>query len=308
MSQLVSYTCPKCGGVLNVDKSQEIYDCPFCGNSFDFIFFHRKELFGEAELCMHRMEFTAATDKFKAILERNPQDFQALRGLVLCAGKVRSKNDLKSPESLQGANFNQMLVAIQDVKKRAKDEDVPYFTKLSEMLEMAKQFDQTDKDKKNLHNDTMRQYGNIVNIENMRESSKQTAWEVIKAICGIITYPLLGDNPTDEERETAKLMGVGIVAIAFVILIFWLAGKWGVMIFIGIGLAVYGVCKYIRYIDDKKKAPFREEMREIHCRDVEYQTQMTEISKKYEVEFQELQKLNPARKKTSEKEQTDGGE
>lgn len=29
MANLTSYTCIKCGGVLNVDSDQEVLDCPF---------------------------------------------------------------------------------------------------------------------------------------------------------------------------------------------------------------------------------------------------------------------------------------
>ena len=98
MRDLVSYTCSSCGGALTVDKSQEVYECPFCGNAYDFVQMHHDELLKDAETNMRQMEFTSAKEKYSAILESDPQDYYALRGLVLCSGPGISTESFKKPE------------------------------------------------------------------------------------------------------------------------------------------------------------------------------------------------------------------
>lgn len=44
MAGLKSYTCSKCGGILSVDREQDVLDCPFCGTQFDYVEFHSGDL------------------------------------------------------------------------------------------------------------------------------------------------------------------------------------------------------------------------------------------------------------------------
>ncbi len=48
MAELKSYSCPKCGGFLDVDRDQDTFDCPFCGAGFNVLDFHRDDLLEEA--------------------------------------------------------------------------------------------------------------------------------------------------------------------------------------------------------------------------------------------------------------------
>jgi len=49
MANLKSYSCPKCGGVLSVDIDKYMIDCPFCGNRFSYVEFHKKDILELAE-------------------------------------------------------------------------------------------------------------------------------------------------------------------------------------------------------------------------------------------------------------------
>ena len=48
MAELKSYSCPKCGSYLDVDRDRDEFECPFCGNRFNALVFHRDELLAEA--------------------------------------------------------------------------------------------------------------------------------------------------------------------------------------------------------------------------------------------------------------------
>ena len=69
MRDLINYTCKECGGALVVDRNQKIYECPFCGTAFDFVTIHRKELLNDAGKDLKNMEFFAAKQKYKSLLE-----------------------------------------------------------------------------------------------------------------------------------------------------------------------------------------------------------------------------------------------
>lgn len=98
MTVLKSYTCSKCGGVLNIDSDQEFFDCPFCGNRYDEFDFHEDELFAQAEESLRQKAFPNAREKYKTILEKNPGNFEALRGIVFCETGISSLDDIKTPE------------------------------------------------------------------------------------------------------------------------------------------------------------------------------------------------------------------
>lgn len=134
MRELVRYTCATCGGALIVNRSEEVFKCPFCGNGFDAAKMHKREILNDAETNMKQMEFNAAKDKFDSILKSEPQDFDALKGIVLCAGKLRSLESFQSMDRIRSCEWTGMVNELTDVKKRAKKEDVPFFTMIGELL------------------------------------------------------------------------------------------------------------------------------------------------------------------------------
>ena len=38
------HTCPTCGGQLRVDLSRQMYECPFCGVTFDYAYFNEDDV------------------------------------------------------------------------------------------------------------------------------------------------------------------------------------------------------------------------------------------------------------------------
>ena len=115
MAKLVSYNCSNCGAVLNVEQGHKIFDCPFCGADFDYYYFYRKDLLKQADNCLRRMDFKEAKTRFVEILEHDPQEFLALRGLVLCEGGIISLKNLTSPEKLRGCQFTKVRLALNNV-------------------------------------------------------------------------------------------------------------------------------------------------------------------------------------------------
>ena len=88
MTRLKSYTCAKCGAVLSVDKLQGQMACPFCGNEFDYVDFHREDLILQAEECLSRGAYEPAREKFSKVLESLLQCVRLIQSLRLCAGRL----------------------------------------------------------------------------------------------------------------------------------------------------------------------------------------------------------------------------
>ena len=130
MRKLISYSCSTCGGALIVNRSEEVLNCPFCGNAFDLTLMHRKELLEDAAVNMQQREFNAAKAKFNSLLESDPHDFEALRGLALCAGKLQSVFSLKSPDKIKKPELDEMRTALEFAKANASADDASYFADL----------------------------------------------------------------------------------------------------------------------------------------------------------------------------------
>lgn len=140
MRELVRYVCSSCGGALIVDRNQGVYDCPFCGNAFDGAVIHRDEVLSDAENNLKQREFHSAKEKFDSMLDGDPHDFDALRGWVLCAGKLPSVNTLRKPDKVSECDLANFKKALDDVLKKAPEEYLPYFEKLSEMHGIASDY------------------------------------------------------------------------------------------------------------------------------------------------------------------------
>ena len=134
MAVLKSYTCSKCGGVLNFDSDQEFFDCPFCGERFDVADFHADELFSQAEESLKQKAFSSAKEKYSAILEKEPNNFEALRGSVFSRLEITSFDDIKDHEKLRKLNLVGADKALDAAISAADVEDKAYFQKFSELI------------------------------------------------------------------------------------------------------------------------------------------------------------------------------
>ena len=100
MARLKSYTCSKCAGVLVFDGDQEYFDCPFCGTRFDILDFHGDEVMDQAKSLLKNKSFDAAREKYQAVLNYDPKNFEAHLGVVLCELNITSASCMEDPDSL----------------------------------------------------------------------------------------------------------------------------------------------------------------------------------------------------------------
>ena len=151
MSRLKSYSCSKCGGILNVDRDQDVLDCPFCGTRFDYVRFHSEELLAKAEQDLKCKDFDSAKEKYKTVLSKEPDNFIALRGYALCAGEISSADKLDDPVNLNKCFYNGILRVLAEEEYRMGPY-AEYFTKLSEAIIHAQEYNRSNREKKSLCN------------------------------------------------------------------------------------------------------------------------------------------------------------
>jgi len=261
--ELVSYTCTSCGGALIVDRNEKVLACPFCGNAFDVVLMHRKELLGDAATNMQHMEFNSAKEKFESILTGDPNDFEALRGLVLCDGKLRSVNTLQTPEKMKVCSFDNMQNSLEKIVNRAKEEDIPYFKKLSEMVTLAEEH---------------------LKISNKKTAIPDAAKEEYRRF-------------TDQEEGIFRLyFTYHLITILIAIFIFWF-GNPVTAIYVELGalggfIPIYLICKFV--VKKKFEQKHHAKMAAISGEEHEMDARLADIEAKYAEALDELEKLEPA--------------
>ena len=95
MAELKSYSCPKCGGFLDVDRDQDTFDCPFCGASFNVLDFHRDDLLEEARKQVYDGQRSQALEKYEYLLSKKPEDFDLLYEYACAIDGATSLKNLK---------------------------------------------------------------------------------------------------------------------------------------------------------------------------------------------------------------------
>lgn len=141
MALLRSYTCKDCGGVLNFEGDQEVFDCPFCGQEFNFTDFHRDELLNQAAKSLKELRYETANEKYDTLLANNPQDLEALRGMVLVQGRISSIDQLDLPENIRDCDFAAAIKASDEAGKCVDgSSERGYFERLTKLLELGEEF------------------------------------------------------------------------------------------------------------------------------------------------------------------------
>ena len=298
MRDLVSYTCSSCGGALTVDKSQEVYECPFCGNAYDFVQMHHDELLKDAETNMRQMEFTSAKEKYSAILESDPQDFYALRGLVLCSGPVISTESFKKPEKLTDCSFDQMKDCLNKVKEQAKEADQPYFEKLYELVDLAQKHKAASEEKARLSGESNRRFGEIVEVELEREEANEEAWEKAKSAGRVIAAVTSKNSFGDDDSR--GVYGLVIGGFTIIIVLIYFLSLWAFAVIAGVAAIVIAVLIFNKRSDEKRQAEISEQMKVNNGKSGAVATELAETGNKYSQAYRALVKMEPKTNKAAE--------
>lgn len=296
MSQLRKYTCSKCGGALIVDKEQEVFDCPFCGTKFDFEDFHGQDVLGDAGKALHQMEFTAAKEKYEMILEKDPHNFTALRGLVFCAGRINAPQYIQRIEKLRKCNIPKMREALSFAIENALEEDKEYFVRLSSMLDLYEEFSELDKENSELNTQNKREMQKIMKLMDRKDSIGNPFSAEDESYPDMISALENGDTQSSTHLLLPFLI---ILFLAGLLVCLFYFGPLGILVAVGAILLFLLIRAIISFFIEKAKNPHRKVLQEIHEDMSENTERVRELSKKYEESYFDLKKLDPGSGKSS---------
>ena len=135
MANLKSYSCPTCGSVLEVDRDQDVFDCPFCGSHFDAVVFHGAEIQRDAGELMRRKEFSKAREKYGFLLSKKPDEFEFLYNYACAVAEVDSLEHFEASKRISAKLTN----LLRNDPRYRSGTAAAYFNKLLEMSDISKQ-------------------------------------------------------------------------------------------------------------------------------------------------------------------------
>ena len=153
--------CLKCGGELTLDEENKLYVCSHCGVSYDYSgFVGAPGLKARRELMSG--DFELAEKIYSRVLEDDPGDFEANRGLILCAGKWRALPDLRLNKNLDKVDWTRLEERLGTAKKNTNRYYSEYFAAFENLLNTAKGYyeasENTDKDSAAIQNAAARSF------------------------------------------------------------------------------------------------------------------------------------------------------
>ena len=208
------------------DSDQEFFDCPFCGTKFNAIDFHGDEILDQAKDCLKKKSFDAAKDKFAAVLDNDPVNFDALLGLVLCELKISSADDLEERSVLTNIDLIPAKKALINARRLLPKNEAGYIDKITDLINLHEKITKYEKRKKELLSSNATQISiNSKLLEVHREDRSRDRWEFIHKWWWLVLFamPLVALLELAKTVEQMKffmfcIAGAVVGVIVFIIL------------------------------------------------------------------------------------------
>ena len=140
VQNMKKHTCPTCGGQLRINVERQMYECPFCGVSFDYEYFREDDVLELAARSLKAGEYLSANSAYDFMLTKEPHNFLALRGKILVAANAKSMSEFKQPNYLRTLAYGRIDPVADAALENAKTEHKGYFSKLKELFDLGKEY------------------------------------------------------------------------------------------------------------------------------------------------------------------------
>ena len=140
IQNMKKHTCPTCAGQLRINTELQIYECPFCGVTYDYEYFREDDVLERAERSMKAGEYNSAAEAYDFMLAKEPHNFIALRGKVMIAANAKSMQEFRDPNRLRTFNFSKMDQEIDKAIFASESKGRDYFSKLKELVDAGKEY------------------------------------------------------------------------------------------------------------------------------------------------------------------------
>ena len=213
MTIVKSHLCNSCGGLLNIDIDRQLYICPFCGVTYDYEYFREDNVVDIATRALTRSEFGSAKEAYDFIIKKDPHDFEALRGMLLCAFKWKSVSPIINYEKVHMNDDHPVLVkAVESCLPEHKE----YFGSIQKALSILKKYKQNELDLKRLEGEKESTEKRLSGIYAAKEKNRRY---FVNKIINIF-------DQTEEDPTKPLKLYFAIMGIFGLILLIWAVGWW----------------------------------------------------------------------------------
>ncbi len=256
MAILKSNICKQCGGLLDIDIDRQVYICPFCGVTFDYEYFRKDNVLDIARKSLCRREFGAAQDAFEYMLQKDPHNFDALRGLILCKCKWNSMLPMLQHNDVHMMPDDPVLTkAINNCQIEHKD----YFFMLKQALVALKDYRMSKNDLTAIESERLSRQNELRRLMTAQTANKYKFTDTVADIASN-----LGESGKVAAAavEIGLLLIVGMGYYTFAYSQYWIPVVLGGIITLAV--VIYQINKAItNKILESAKVPIRKQLEEL---------------------------------------------
>ena len=231
------HTCPTCAGQLIINQERQMYECPFCGVTFDYEYFREDDVLARADRFLKRGEWGAAADAFDFMLAKEPHNFVALRGKILAVSRMHTLADMANLKYQEKVNLLRVMPFIENAIENSEGEKKAYFEKVKKLYESAEEY---KKEKGLAEKSGLIKRRQDVRISSEKNSSANALFRIFPALF-VVAYFLLFFVAAFFDRKGSIRKPDGSNDILLILI-----GLIGLMVVIFVGVLVGGLVNYIR--------------------------------------------------------------
>ncbi len=173
-NEIVKHVCPTCGGNLRIDTDKQMYECQFCGVTFDYDYFREDNVLSIADKALSIGEFISAKNAYDFMLTKEPHNFRALRGSVLVSLKMNAAKDLAIIDKYYDiSNRSKPDEAIDKAITDAMPENKEYFEVMKKLVDTGLEYVDQDNMAKEYKSAKDKGLSKIESKENERDGVDQ---------------------------------------------------------------------------------------------------------------------------------------
>ncbi len=140
MNDIKAHICPTCGGQLSVNIERQMYECPFCGGSFDYEYFREENVLDIAGQALKNKEFSSADRAYDFMLDKEADNFEALRGKALVSMNITKTEDLRYLDLYSKINHESVSKEICRGIESSQPQDREYFTVMKDVVDAGHEY------------------------------------------------------------------------------------------------------------------------------------------------------------------------
>lgn len=192
--------------------------CRSCGSTYDYDYFGEENLMKAADKALADKNFSAAKDMYSFMLDKEPSNVKALRGLIMAANKVTKLYDITM--KIRNGSFVPGTLNLQKYREKC---DSVFFEKTDKILALHKEYVELNKNRKSLEaeadsdrqNNSEQNGGFFYYASPEKLKLRMIIASIVLVILGIVTYSFA----TDPETPLLLVLSFAILMIITVIYI-----------------------------------------------------------------------------------------